>query len=454
MKNRNEAYDIYLKDLIFVVLYQWKKLLVIAVVLAALLGGFQGISGFMALKDPERLEVITKQNQIQKERYDAEVESLQMQIDTFRDQIRSQQEYLDNSLLMHLQPYEYYQATAVIYVATDYQILPGMEYQNPNPILPILQAYESLLLSNNTLQTIADTIGTESMYLKELLSVSIAPDANKLQVTVKAADEAQAQHLQNLLLEQVEYHQANISTSVANHTYTIMDQATREVFSQALADQQRAENDRLSTLLANQVAAQTRQDELKAPSLQGERALDVLKKAIIFAVIGGVLAVFFGVVILWIRHISSAKVYSCRTLIDRTGIKILGTCAMDTPSNSIDKKLLQLEGRQLSDAQAQAELIAVKLQATSKDSKRLLLTGSVDPQNHHLLTQALHAAGMQIESAEDILSSADALLALERCDTVLLIEQCHVSRYADVNSRIDLIQDYNKQLLGCVLYGG
>ena len=456
MENIKKERLIYLKDLIFTALYQWKKLLIGAIVLAVLLGGYQGITGLIDLKSPEKLDSITKQNQINQERYEAEVDSLKKQIETLRNQVRSQQEYLDNSLLMQLQPYDFYEASLVIYVDTDYQILPGMEYQNINPAHAIVKSYESLLLGSDCLQAMADAMDTEPRYLKELMTITCNYDtessnANVMQIIAKAADEAQAQQLLELLTQQLGVQQKNISASVGSHRYRIVEQATRQAFDQALADQQKAENERLTTLLTSQTNAQTSQAELKAPSLQSDNGKAVLKKTIVFAVVGAVAAVFLGVVILWVRHIGSAKVYSCRTLLDRTGVKILGAVSLDAPCNPIDKMLIQLEGRQLGDTQSQAALLAANIRAIGKGSQTVLLTGGADAQ---VLLQALKEAGVQAEFAGDILNSSEALQALERCDAVVLTEQCHVSRYEDVNRRMDLIQDYGKHLLGCIVYGG
>lgn len=461
MENRKNEHMIYLKDLIFAALYQWKKLLIAAVALAVLLGGFQGITGLIDLKNPEALEAITKQNQIQQERYEAEVDSLEKQIETLRAQVRSQQEYLDNSLLMQLQPYSFYEASLVLYIDTDYQILPEMSYQNPNQSHAVIKAYESLLLGNDCLQAMADAIGTEARYLKELLELeyneeSESTDANVLRIVGKAATQEQAQQLLELLVGQVKLLQKSISSSVESHRYSIVEQATREAIDLDLADQQKAENDRLTTLLSAQTTAQASQAALTPPSLQSDSGKAVLKKTVIFAVIGGVLAVFLGVVTLWVCHIASSKIYSCRTLADRTGIKVLGALSGRLPKNPIDAKLLSWEGRALGDVQHQSQLLAVTIRSLGKDAKTLLLTGSTDPQSRQTLVQALTQAlpGVQIENAEDILSSTGALETLDRCDRVVLVEQCHVSSYHDIDRRMELVADYGKQLLGCVVYGG
>lgn len=465
MENRNNDHMIYLKDLIFTALYQWKKLLIGAIALAVLLGGFQGIAGLIDLTDPKTLESITKQNKIQLERYEAEVKSLDMQIETLRGQIRSQQEYLDNSLLMQLEPYAYFEASLVVYVQTDYHIMPGMTYQTPDKAPDIIRAYEALLLGNDCLQAMADAMGTEPRYLKELLvlnqtantqQTTVQSESNVLSVVAKAPTQEQAQQLLELLLEQVMLQQQSISASVGTHQLTVVEQATRSAIDLKLAETQQAENDRLTALLTAQTTAQTSQATLSKPTLQADGGKAVLKKAIIFTVIGGVLAVFLGVVILWIGHISSDKVYSARTLSDRTGVKILGTSASQIPAAAIDRKLRKLEGRDLADASAKAQLLALNIRKLAEGASTVLLTGTACAQDRQALVAELSQAMPQVKflNADDVLSDVAALEALTACDVVVLTEQCGISLYSDVIRRIDLIRDYNKQLLGCVLYGG
>ncbi len=458
MRERNEEQVIYLKDLIFAVLYQWKKLLIVAVALAVLLGGFQFVTGIISLNDPDTLKEIKRQNEIQQERYEAEVASLKLQIETLRGQIRNQQEYLENSLLMQLEPYGYYEATLAVYVETDYLIQPEMAYQTPNKTQAIIRSYEALLLGNECLQAISDAMGTEPQYLKELLTIATSvqsenTDANIFSIVAKMPTEAEAQQLLDLLLAQIKLQQKSISASVGSHRYNVVEKATRSAIDLQLAERQKAENDRLTTLLTAQTNAQAAQGMLEPPVMQGASFGAITKKTVIFAVLGGVVAVFLSVVVIWICHIASNKVYSGRTLTNRTGAKILGALNANTATNPIDKKLQAWEDRELSDPNAQAALLAMRIRSRCGGITKLLLTGSADPKE---LYQALGQAmpEVQILKAGDILTDTAALEALANCEAAVLIEQCQVSRYQDVIRRMELICDHSKQLLGCVLLGG
>ena len=196
---------------------------------------------------------------------------------------------------------------------------------------------------------------------------------------------------------------------------------------------------------------QTRLEALQRLVTQTTSVSGLVKQAIIFAVLGGVLGAFLTVCAVWVLHITSGKVYSDRTLRNRTGVKVIG-CVSAGKKKGIDRKLHKLEGRNTAETESQYALLAVDIRCRMENAKHLLVTGSVEAEG---LVSALRQAipGVQVSSGS-ILDSAAALEMLKACDAVLLVEQCGVSRYSQVDRQTEIICDYAKQLLGCVLLDG
>ena len=84
MENKGRENIIYFKDLLFVVLYQWKKLLAVALVLACALGGYTLITGWQDINDPEAMENHKQQNAILTGQFEDEVNALDAQIATLQ----------------------------------------------------------------------------------------------------------------------------------------------------------------------------------------------------------------------------------------------------------------------------------------------------------------------------------------------------------------------------------
>ena len=150
---------IFLKDLLFAVLYQWKKILLAALAFAVLLGGYA------AAKNVGNVPSEQAEQQYQKdlEQYQIEKAALEQNIERTEQKIRAQQEYMENSLLMQLDPYAFFEGTMQLCIATDYQIQPGMAYQNPDYTKSVLSAYQAMLGGEYLLSQIAGS-GCRSMW--------------------------------------------------------------------------------------------------------------------------------------------------------------------------------------------------------------------------------------------------------------------------------------------------
>jgi hypothetical protein len=137
-------------------------------------------------------------------------------------------------------------------------------------------------------------------------------------------------------------------------------------------------------------------------------------------------------------------------------VKTIGRLSAVLPKSKITRWLMRLEGRDCTNAQVRLELIAADVSNRCKDIRTLLVAGSVDAQLRTALEDVLRKRldGVRLVGVADVLDSVDALEALRDCDGVLLVEQCEVSRYATIAQQAEVIEDYGKKLLGCVLYGG
>ena len=455
MQHENDESMIYLKDLLFTVLYRWKTVIAAALILAIALGGVKLFSGLSALKNEEALQNQHKNQAILLEKYEAEKESLEQQADALRQQVDCQNNYLENSIYMQLDPYGFYESTLVLYFDADYQILPSMEFQNVDPTDAVIATYKSILDSEQVQLPLAQHANTALQYIKELISISTDIGTDMLTITLRYPDEAGAKELTKLLTAQLDAIHTQAVKAVTEHEVTVVSQTVGKDMDRSIADAQTAENARMSTLIAELTAMQEKINTLVKPNQQLLDKTTVFKDAIVYGVVGCVLGVFIVAFICLIAHICTDKVYSARTLKNRTRIKILG-CISDRKWNPIDRWLRKLEGRNCVDPQVQAHVLAVDILNRCGDVNSLLVTGSTDLEARQQILQALSVAkpGMQIIDAGDILQDVAALEALSGCNAVLLVAQCNVSKYNAVAQQAEWVGDYNKQFIGCVLLGG
>lgn len=455
MENTKNEQVIYLKDLVFVALRQWRKILIVAVIGALVAGVYAGISGWNSLKDVEAQEYDLAHQQLLQESHEIKKESLEQQISTLEDGIAHQYTYLEESVLMQLDPYAYYEGYLSLYMDTGYQILPGMDYQNPDKTSQVVANYDIILKGEESLQTLAGEMGIEEKYLLELITTE-NPSQNRsmLNIQVKCPDQESAEKLLDILFQQIEAAQERVSKAVTEHEIVVIEQYVRQQIDTNLSKLQQGEVDRLIELMNSLDAVQQEKKELELPMIQTVSVSSVLKKAVVITVLGGVLGAFAVAGVAWVMHIAGGKVYSARMLQSWTGVKVLGSVPAPEPNNRIDRWLRKLERKESCDPAEKIKLIALNTASFVADTKRVLITGSVDTEYSSLLADALRqtAPNTEVVMSGNILCSADAIKALMQTDAVVLVETCNVSRYDEVASKAKLIGDHGKSIVGCVLF--
>jgi hypothetical protein len=184
--------------------------------------------------------------------------------------------------------------------------------------------------------------------------------------------------------------------------------------------------------------------------VQAGSVKSVVKKTVIFAVLGAIVGAFLTVCFLWVVHITSDKVYAARNLHNRTGIKVIGTLGGEK-KNPVDRLVNRLEGRNPDSLQTSP--VAVDIRCRAKTVKHLLITGSGDTADREALVKlvAQTMPGIVVEDKGSILREAQALEALAACDAVALVETVGVSGYRNIEKQATIIEDYGTELLGCVL---
>ena len=153
MDSINNTYEqeIDLKDLMFAVLHKWRGILLAAVVLGLVLGGYKAYSTYQNQNDPETVQTAEETYETELKAYEKEKEAHEREIENLTTDIANQEEYLEKSILMNISPYDVWEAKVDMFVKTDYQILPDMVYQNIDYTSTILQTYQSVLTSTEFL---------------------------------------------------------------------------------------------------------------------------------------------------------------------------------------------------------------------------------------------------------------------------------------------------------------
>lgn len=447
MENERNPQVIYFKDLLFAALKRWRSAVILGVVLALALCSLNVITNLRSYNTE------SNQTSFQEElaQYELNVNALTVKQNILQERLSHQQDYLNDSYLMNLDAYNFYMVHFQVYIDTGYQINPDVSFQNTDKTVSVLTAYSAAFTGADSLQKMGELLGIQAGYVQEIISCETNPAAATLSLSVYCADSEDAQKVLSFLTSQLAEHQTRIAGAVCDHTVMVLNQSSSLQVDQSLAAQQAAAGDQLSTLLKNLTEAENSLTTLQASAPSTTTKSDIVKGAVIFAVLGFALGIFLSCCVIWLAHIVSSKVYSGKTLQNVTGVKILGALRVTPPKTNLDKWLLCKEGRNLEDPAVQTRLLATDISCRIEGNV-LLVCGSATSE---ALLEALRKATPDTNIVSgNILNSPDALNALKTCDCVVLVEACHTSGCSTVTREIEIINDYNKPLIGCVVLDG
>ena len=434
MEQERDTQIIFFKDLFFCIIRKWKPIILAALIGALLLGGTQIMQNkktTAAQNVPLTGEELSQREQVRQAIADTNA------------RIETQRNYLSSAPLMLIDPNQVYQATLVVYVHTDYKIQPNVTYQSPDNRPAVLASYQQELTSGEVIKHLAEETLLPSQHLHELFSFTQTVSyPSMLTVVISAPTEETAQLLLDLSNQAV----LNATTEVASRTdkHTIRTQTAQPILrsDNTIAERQKQALQRLTQLQEQKAEWQKMQTSI---TISGDEASPLIQ-AILGAAVGAFLVCF----LVCLHHIGSPKVYSERTLKNRTGLRVLGRTPSSDRHSKAGKWLQRLEGRNTTPTMG---VIAASIRNTAT-AGQLLLLGAAPEADRKSLQQALTEAGITFQDGGDLLTEPTAHDALATCDCVILVEKCNHSTYPDIEHVMEAIQAQNKPILGCILLDG
>ena len=436
---------VYVKDLIFTVLHHWKIVLILVLAGVLLLGIVQGIKGISEITNKAYAQVSNEAYEATMKEYEEQKSELVERVDEIKEVLSAQREILDNSVLMQLNPYGYYEASTVIYFTVPEQT------SGTSDVGYVLNSYASTLMGSHVLEAMSEAVQVESRFLTDVYTVTVSEPTSTLTVTICYPQEEGARNLLACMKQQIEQ-----IAPLAEHTLRILDAGVMYQADAELAEEQNKKWEQLSQTKTRMEEAQKAVNSLSMPTLSDASVASVLKKTAIFAVLGGVIAFFLTLLYFWVAHICSNRVYSARTLEDATGIQILGCMVATHSTNWIDTVFRKWEGRNLTDSIERGAILAQDIANRCPDIQKLAVLSLTEESGKEILLEALKKAmpAVTVTDCKNLHASIQTVDAFSACDKVLLVAQCHKSRYDEITVQLQAVEDYNKAFVGCVLLDG
>lgn len=450
--------EINLRELLAFILRRGRILLVLCILFAFALGAIKGIKGFQDLQDPEKVAESIAEAELNQQNYETAKAQLMSQMNEYNRQIEDYQTYQEKSLYMRIDPYAVYKESVTYALTTDYQILPGMNFQTPNWMGPVLSAYTTIAtsitlkdLSDEGRQGLSEEWDADS--LDRLLSVSSDPNNGRLTVTASAESKIRAKAILEAAKKKVELSKEDVCNAAGNHEITIISEKSVITVDQSIINFHEDQLKKITNLREAADKAAEKYQKLHEPKDESLSVKEIVKRVMIFAVAGLLAGLFLGFVLLTAEFLLNGRLNSLSGLRDRYHTRIL-TVIPRSNHQKLEGLLNEIEGcgTNIKDRKTALRIIAASLKKSGTGS-RLAVFGTVSEEDKKEIAEILNdgAEDIQVTAGGNLVENPEAVILATESDAAILVEERNRSKEADIQKELELLHSMGILVEGFII---
>lgn len=447
--------ELTLKQLCGVLMKRWRLLLALGLVLAVALGGYRGYS-LLKSADEEEAGTAAAAYETELRAFALKKEGLERELAGLEKQAEEAERYLKESLLMGINAYEVEKARLSVSVEAE----PTGDAQADSARTSRLMSYYGVLAQDCELTGLFKDnpalAEVEEAYLRELVTVDESRPG-VLTIEALGTEGAPAKELARGLYGYLEGKQAEVAALGGNHTLSLLSEIERTYADTGLTSRQ--------TQAEQQPAALAKSMQDKAAELEGlkEPAAPVstgrpaiLTSGIKYAILGGVVGVFLGAVIAFLKETMRGKAESGGELARLFQCRYLGNLEVKKAKKGLEALGERLYGEDVYAgvaAEDRLALLAANLREAAGEKRKLLLTGTLPEAALSDLREEL--AGLlgreyTLAAGGNLLVNPEAIGKLEEAEGVALVAGPASAQAETLLRQAQRVQDAGKELLGVV----
>lgn len=459
--------EVSLVQLFWKVMLKWKIWILSAIIFAVLLPGVKYVKDVYTYQTTQNVSeedveaaVFTKEEQQQID----DVKDLQQLLD-------KQRNYMENSVLMNIDPYQECVLKLQYYVNSDYKV----NYTRDNELdytSAITNAYVAYANDGMNQKDIwvdfeADL---EEKYIAELISAESVSD-DMFIITVKYSDMNALEKISKSVQKNLNEQTQKLSGIIGSHRLVLVSENILTQTDMALADSQKKVADlvnnyrtQITTLTSSMSEEQMKaveQDVAKDADKDVSVAEEELQKPGLskkYVVLGFLAGLFLAVMVLVCIDVMSNKLQAAEELVDYFKLRQFGILVKDDRARGINGFILHLKYRNQKQLTTEASLMLaisnIELYCKNENITELFLTGSeierVNKDWINMMVNALKEQGIHAVYGENICYDGAAMRKASESGHVVLLEITDVSLYTEIEKEIRMLKDWNVNLIGCV----
>lgn len=458
-----------LSDLIEEIFRKIWLVVIFAVIFALIFGGYKYRQDSTAAEAASAVQEDNLEDSVSSE------EMLQIKyIQNLQNQLDWQEEYMDNSVLMQINPYAENRTSIQFMIRT----------QEAN-VSSVMSAFDNYVTGGGLAESLQDKYSElGANYLTELFSfdrdvdvvssgdaetIELAENGNVFCINVVQTDRDSCETLASDVISAVNDFQASSVQTLGNYSIEVLDQVFSTVVDQELQSYQNDKNNSLETLrstlsdrkadlsdvqlqLLNQDSGseETTSSEAEVPV-----SVNISKK---YVGVGALAGIILAVIIIILRYIFRGTVNLNREFQTMFNLSVFGQVDLYEKKNILVaawRRLLNKRKHASLEEQTQLVLENILFYCKQNQLQKLLFVGSGDQINNlpwmTELISKLKQEGIQAELAEKFPYSPQSMAKAQLYEAVVFVETLRVSRYDDVMNGVKKCLEQNRQIGGVLV---
>ena len=428
--------EINFRDLFETLRKRWKNILICAVIFGSLFGGYKGLQGYRVLQDEEALA----ESQVQYEKalsaYDFAKEQYRKRIVDLQNEIRQQEEYRDQSVLMQIDPNNVWTAAASYYVDVDYKIMPGMDYQNVDHTSHIMNAYRQMFFQDGVIGGDLEKGMGQDKEFNKLISIIPDPENGLLMVTIKGPSKEFSGDIMEKVDKSFKENSDKVREIVGAHKITLLKKYESSTIDSEIQKMQLEFRDNLTRLEKGITDAMTDMDKLKEPANTVYSEKKLVKDMIKFLAAGLIAGAFLCCAFYGTVYLFDGTLKTSDYLTGKYNALILGEMRRGGKNEA-----------------SESAFIAANIRNLLGETRNLLITGNPEQACLKQFADKVspYLEGISVICEGEMMKNPEAVKALGAAPAIVLVEETGKTKETDVDAAIRMCEASHSNVLGYAL---
>lgn len=463
-----EEREINLADLFWNILFGWRKWVCFGILFAVLLSGMRYFLDMRNYQASQNIDAEKIESNLEKEELEQLTDAVRLQ-----ERIDNYEKYQEKSIVMQMDPYAEPILELQYRVQSDY-IINYTKDRERDYTPELISMYCNYISSGEMAQKVIEgaSLSISQEDFVELVSVSNSSGgaSGSIFFTISYPDKEMLQKISDVVKSLMEQKSTEFQT-VGSHELQLINESQSVVVDTALAE-------RKNTIYNNITSLETQLKNMKSSFTSDQKALfdwqisemrgeddeeEEPSFSIKYMILGAMVGIFLVCVWILFRMIFTSKLQNSEEIRNLYGMRLLGEIACPSPKKSffsgIDNQILHFRdrGKKKTTVEQQIKVIAANVAIFCKQQEIdcIYMTGSeygkTDNTNLDKIKEELSRQKIKIKDGGNMLHDADSLQAGVEIGHVVLVEQKGVSTYDEIYAEMNLLKEYQSDILGVVV---